>query len=507
MGEQVGEEDTSGSRLTAHAPHEVRAPRLGARFGVSGLFSAVRRRLAIFLGVLAGAMLLAVGVSLLQPRSYTATAEVLLDGTGGAVVPDGGSREIRVLRSREMAAAVARALRLDAATLEPEGPLTALTGGRSADPDGRSVIDRLVADLAVERLAETYALRLAFTAPDPATAARVANEYARQYVDGRLAGVEGGGSAIDRPLARIISRAEPPLSPSAPHPLLALGIGSVAGLLLGLGAALWAERRYAGLTSGRDIADRLGLSHLGSIPTLKSVLPNAVSPLEAMVEEQASGFAEAFRGAMMAIRQAGGRGTQAIAISSALPNEGKTTFAACLARSIALGGESVVLIDCDARRRDTSALFGLSQRRPGLLEVLRYEATLDEALVRDPASGAWILPLTGPQAEVSELLSSQVMMVLLEHCKRRFKRVLLDTAPILAISTTRAIAQMVDVAVLVVRWRATPDHAVQTAIGLLPDEHVRIAGVVLSQVDIRRQTRFGHGDPTFYYEQYAKYYS
>ncbi|MET0270664.1 MAG: CpsD/CapB family tyrosine-protein kinase [Sphingomonas sp.] len=502
----MGEEDTTGSRLIAHAPNEIRAAPSGYRFGPAGILGAVRRRLRVFLGVLAAAMLLAAAASLLLPKAYTAVAEVLLDGGGGAA-PDGASREARILRSREMAAAVADALRLDAAALEPEGPLSSILGGRPAEPGRRRVVDRLVAGIAVEQLAETYALRLACTAPDPATAARVANEYARQYVSGRLAGMEGSASPLDRPLARIISRAEPPLAPSSPRPLAALAAGALAGLVLGLAAALLVERRYAGLTGGRDIGERLGLSHLGSVPTLRSVLPNAVSPLDAMVEAQASGFAEAFRGAMMAIRLAGGRGTQAIAISSALPNEGKTTFAACLARSIALSGESVVLIDCDARRRDASALFGFSQRRPGLIEVLRYEATLEEALVRDAASGAWILPLTGPAEEVSELLSGQGMMALLEDCKRRFKRVLIDTAPILAISTTRAIAAMVDVAVLVVRWRATPDHAVRAAIGMLPDEHVRIAGVVLTQVDIRRQTRFGHGDPTFYYEQYAKYYS
>ncbi|WP_197277259.1 tyrosine-protein kinase domain-containing protein [Sphingomonas profundi] len=496
------------SRLIPLAPHEVRLSRAAGRFGPEMILSAVRRRIGIFLAVLGTAIAVALAASLLQPSLYTASAEVLLDASGGGRGPagDGAGDEMLILRSREMAVAVARGVRPDAAALDARGPVARLIGGAAADGE-RQVVDRLIAGLAVSRMADTYALTIAYTARDPAVAARIANEYARQYVAGRLAGMEGTASPLDRPFARIISGAEPPLLPSSPRPLRAVALGALAGLLLGIVAALLAERRFAGITSGRDIGERLGLSHLGSVPTLKSVLPQAASPLEAMVSAQSSGFAEAFRGVMMAIRHAGGRGTQLIAISSALPNEGKTTVSACLARSIALGGESVVLIDCDARRRDTTALFGLSASRPGLVEVLRYEATLDEALVRDEASGAWILPLTGPAEEISELLAGQGMVALLEDLRRRFKRVLIDTAPILAISATRAIATMADVTVLVVRWRATADHAIMAAAKLLPSEHVRIAGVVLAQVDLARQTKFGHGDPTFYYEQYSKYYS
>lgn len=496
--------DTPERPPIARAPHEVLPGTLPNRYTPQAIGRAIRRRLRLFLAVLAGALVIAgLGLLLLPPR-YTAVAEVVLDTSGGAIgrAPvDGESRaaaEMRIVGSREMAAAVAAALRLDGSLLGQRG---------SAGGLDRQIVDRLERDLSVEQLPGTYSLAIGYTARDPRLAARIANEYAAQYSSGRLAGTAPAASPLDRPYARIISRAEPPLSPSWPRPLPVLALALLAGLIGGAVAAVVAERSFAGVTSGGEIQARLGLPYLGSVPTLKSVLPEASSPLDAVVSAPMSGFAEAFRGVMMAIRHAGGRGTQVIAISSALPNEGKTTVAACLARSVALGGDAVVLIDCDARRRDSSAAFGLTDRRPGLIEVLRYEATLDEALVRDAESGAWILPLTGPAAEISDLLAGPAMVALIEDLRRRFKRILIDTAPILAISTTRAIATMADLLVMVVRWRVTADHAVLAALRLLPGEHVRIGGVVLAQVDVHRQVKIGHGDPTFYYKQYSKYYS
>ncbi len=516
-------ETTPSSRPSARAPHEIQADLLPRPFGPTMIVNALRRRVRVFGAVLGCVLALLALALLLQAPRYTATAEVVLDTSGGVIAPSGAGHvdrsgaEVQILRSREMALAVATALRLDDRFLAAEAAVPLAFAGRligagSAVPrDGaelqRRIVDRLTRGLMVERLADAYSLTIGYTAADAAVAARIANQYADEYATGRLAGSGVAASPLDRPYARIISRAEPPMTLSSPRWWRTMGYGLLAGTLAGLIAAVLAERRFSGITSGHEIEKRLGLPHLGSVPTLQSVLPHARSPLDAMVEEPMSGFAEAFRGVMMAIRQAGGRGTQVIAISSALPNEGKTTVAACLARSVALGGERVVLIDCDVRRRDSSAMFGFGERRPGLIEVLRYEATLDEALVRDEASGAWILPVTGLTAEVSDLLTGPRMVGLIEDLKQRFKRVLIDTAPILAISSTRAIATMVDLMVLVVRWRATADHAVLTALRLLPNDHVRIGGIVLSQVDINRQVKFGHGDPTFYYQQYSQYYS
>ncbi len=77
----------------------------------------------------------------------------------------------------------------------------------------------------------------------------------------------------------------------------------------------------------------------------------------------------------------------------------------------------------------------------------------------------------------------------------------------MAIVDTRVLATKVDAVIFVARWRKTSDHAIRAALRLLPQRLVHVAGVVLTLVDMRRQGRFGYGDPTFYYSAYKDYYA
>lgn len=127
--------------------------------------------------------------------------------------------------------------------------------------------------------------------------------------------------------------------------------------------------------------------------------------------------------------------------------------------------------------------------------------------MRDEASGAWILPLIGPPEELSNFVGGPAMNELIAKLRERFSRILIDTASIMPISATRPLLKIVDSVILVVRWRKTASHAVSTALSLLPAKQIRFAGVVLCQVDMKNQARFGSGDQTYYYQQYSQYYS
>ena len=60
---------------------------------------------------------------------------------------------------------------------------------------------------------------------------------------------------------------------------------------------------------------------------------------------------------------------------------------------------------------------------------------------------------------------------------------------------------------MLVRWRKTPRKAVQSALALLSDTGVNVGGVVLTQVNIKEQAKYGYGDSGYYYKQYKKYYT
>jgi hypothetical protein len=126
---------------------------------------------------------------------------------------------------------------------------------------------------------------------------------------------------------------------------LALGIG------LGIAAAFLAEMTFTGLTTGDDIEARLGVRYLGAIPVLQSVSRGTShSPASALLEDPRSAFAESFRSLRASIAM-NTTDARIIAITSALPAEGKTTTAICLARSMASAGDRILLIDGDLRRQ------------------------------------------------------------------------------------------------------------------------------------------------------------
>lgn len=227
--------------------------------------------------------------------------------------------------------------------------------------------------------------------------------------------------------------------------------------------------------------------------------------MAALLEDPRSAFAESFRSLRASIAM---NTTQAriIALTSALPDEGKTTTSICLARSMALSGDRVLLIDGDLRRQGVSRFLRGDAGRPGLLDVLGGSAPLDAALVVDPATGLNILPLAEGSDKAPELLTGDEMDRMLATAREMFDAIIIDTAPVLPIADARLMLRKADASVFVVRWRKTPEAALRSALRLLPDDRVQLAGVALTRVDMRKQARFGYGDDAFYHS-YKRYYA
>lgn len=321
----------------------------------------------------------------------------------------------------------------------------------------------------------------------------------------------GAQEGTEQPDARVISEARIPSKPSSPNIPLNLIFGAMLGLAAGLVAVIVSEMLDSSLTTAEDVERRLGRRYLAGIPLLSSSVKRAgrwVTPTNAIVQRPESAFAEAYRNLRASLRYSTLNGpVTVIAISSALPQEGKTTTSICLARSAALQGLRVVLVDCDTRRRDLNRLVKGRARPAGLLEVLTGEAPLADALVQDDATTMMILPLNASTVGAHDPIGGEQMDALLANLRRAFDLVILDTTPILPTADTRMLSTKVDVVVLVARWRKTSAHAVQAALHLLPGEGLTVAGVVLNRIHLGQQARFGFGDPAYYYRKYAQYYA
>ncbi|MFC6620893.1 GumC family protein [Novosphingobium panipatense] len=312
-------------------------------------------------------------------------------------------------------------------------------------------------------------------------------------------------SGIRRPEARVLHPAQPSDVPARPNILLNLTLAGAIGVGLGLICALFAELQFSGFSSGEEVEQRLGLNYLCSIPELASVTSRKArgNPVDAVIDQPRSAFAEAFRNLRTSIAFSV-ESPKIIAITSALPSEGKTTVALCLARSMAEACDAILLIDCDVRRRGVSRWIG-SPRAVGLLEVLRGEASLEEAVVTDPRTGLAILPLSAAQ-EDHALLTGPAMDALLARAAPAFDAIIMDTAPVLPMADARLLLGKADAAVIATRWRHTPEAAIRSLLRLLPGGAVGLAGLILTRVNVRKQAAFGLDENAFY-KAYKSYYA
>lgn len=310
--------------------------------------------------------------------------------------------------------------------------------------------------------------------------------------------------------SRIVSRAKIPTRPSYPNKPLNLALGLLLGLAGGVGSVFLMEALDSGLATSEDIERFLNVPHLGAVPQLESTTggkPAGMPPSSFVVEKPLSAFAEAFRNLRASILFSKvDAPVKVVVLTSALPGEGKTTTTFCLGRSMAMSGSNVVVVDCDLRRRGLNRLLG-AEPKVGLIEVLQGSCLLDDALILDKPSGAWFLPLAHSEHTPRDLFGSQAMDRLIETLRERFDVVLMDTAPVIPVSDTRILAPKADVVVYLARWRKTPRKAVEAAFALLTSVGADIAGVALTQVDVREQAKYGYGDAGYYYQSYRKYYA
>jgi len=312
---------------------------------------------------------------------------------------------------------------------------------------------------------------------------------------------------IEQSDARIVSKAKIPTKPSSPNIKLNLALGLVLALGAGAGAIIVAEMLDSGLATAEDVERRLETTYLGSIPLLATVTSETkAAPIDYVVTKPLSSFSEAFRNLRASIHYARlGEPVKVVAVTSALPGEGKTITSVCLGRAAALQGQKVLVVDCDLRRHAVNRLLR-SDPAVGLLEVLSGAASLEQAIAPDARTGADFLPLSNSKVTPKDVFGTPAMDRLLAELRNRYDLVVLDTSPVLPVADTRVLAPKADVVIFLARWRKTPQHAVESAFRLLSGTGAHIGGVALSQVDMRQQAKYGYGDPGYYYAEYKKYY-
>jgi len=183
------------------------------------------------------------------------------------------------------------------------------------------------------------------------------------------------------------------------------------------------------------------------------------------------------------------RPIRTLLVASPLAGEGKTTAAINLAAVTSMSvGRRVLLMDCDMRKPKIHQALGL-QPETGLAEVLADQVDLDAAIIKVEGMNLDVLPVRGRPSNPSELLGSPRMRELIEEVSRRYDRVVIDTPAVLGVPDAKAVAELCDGIVVIVRANQTSQQDVEAALEILDRRRLRGLGLNGAQTS---QGRYGY---------------
>lgn len=276
--------------------------------------------------------------------------------------------------------------------------------------------------------------------------------------------------------ARIVADATPPLSKSSPKSGLILVLATFMGGVLGVGGALAREYFDRSIRTSEQVEREVGIRCLGFLPAVKDA---RVGSLSADHPEIAN---ETLRAVALAVdrdrRLDEGR---TIGIVSPRSGDGKTTLASSLAFLLSQRGMSTLLIDGDLR--DPVLTRSLSHNVPSdIVGVLQGTVGLTENVIRHELGfdllGASTLPV---RIHPSEILSSRVMLNLIDGLRKAYDYVIIDLPPMLERVDVSVCAPLADVFVLIVDARRTSIDDVNRALRTSDVVTERLAGIVVNR--------------------------
>jgi capsular exopolysaccharide synthesis family protein len=291
---------------------------------------------------------------------------------------------------------------------------------------------------------------------------------------------------------RLISAATLPTVPVYPPKAIIVGSAFLFSLLIGVSIALAADLLEPGFRTRSQLELATGLGVLGLVPST-GAMPEGKAPHTRALDEPNSTYGEAIRALRATLFVIhGSAALRAVMITSSVPGEGKTTTAIAIATSAARAGKNTLIVECDVLRPSLHGALGCP-RAPGLTEYLTGRATIDEVVRTDPVSGAHYITAGSPVASASELLASTALQQLIRALRETFELVVVDSPPVMAVSDTLVLQRLIDETVMVVHWQKTSREIVFASLRQIAESGGTIAGLVLTQVDMRKHAFYEYG--------------
>ena len=295
--------------------------------------------------------------------------------------------------------------------------------------------------------------------------------------------VEFLGVELDAPKRIVkLTDAEPPRKKDAVKQYLMCGGAAFGAFALAmLGVSFW-EMRAMRIDSVNEVVSHLGLALVGALPAL----PNRTGKTSKADDQRWQGLLvesiDATR--TMLLHASRANSTRAVMITSAMKGEGKTSLAAHLATSLARSGRKTLLIDCDLRRPRLHELFDVA-RVPGLCELLRGEAEVNDVIRPTPADDLNMIPAGHCDGLALQAIAQDGLRDVLNILKKRYDFIIIDSAPVLPVVDTMLLSQQVDAVLFSIMRDVSRVPHVQAAHERLAGLGVKMLGAVMSAADRR----------------------
>ncbi len=289
--------------------------------------------------------------------------------------------------------------------------------------------------------------------------------------------------------ARIVDPATVPSVPVKPKKALIVTLSALLALMIGVGITLLSDALGNTFSSVKQIEDYLNLPVFGVIPFVKRQKRKALT--KSFINTPKGAFAESIRGLRTSTLLAtNDDNQQLIYITSSVPSEGKSIIASNLA--LALGQlKQTLLVDADMRQPVLGKAYDLPVGSPGLANILTGTATIEECLYEK--DGIHIISAGAVPPNPLDLLSSPQFAEFITQMRSRFDYIVIDTPPIQAVSDALVLAKNADILLQVVRSESTSRKIVESSIGQMLQNRLRVSGIVFSQVNDKKSKYYRYG--------------
>ncbi len=305
--------------------------------------------------------------------------------------------------------------------------------------------------------------------------------------------------------ARIISRAIEPYSPYYPRKNFMIGSALFISLVMAIGLAVVLEFFDTGFRSVFQLESYTGLPALGIVPLLPTSKARQKKAYQVAADQPSSAFGEAIRTLRTSLMLSNvDHPPKTVLVTSAVPGEGKTCTALALAAMASRSGQKCIVVDCDIRHPSVHANLGVANEK-GLSDYLAGSAALSDIIEVEPRYGIRYITPGSYAPNPPDLLSSPRMRELTRKLSDVFDLIIFDAPPLLAVSDALVLMRFMDRTIFVVRWMKTSRQNLLAGVRQAIEAGASIAGLVMTQVDMRKQSEQDANDSGYY--QYHHYYT